>query len=242
MELNKIYNQDCLEFMATLPDNSVDLIVTSPPYNKNAHLTSDGDWGTKIKYDTYDDNLPQEEYEDWQRRIISECLRILKPSGSLFYNHKDRIVNNLIISPMEIIRGFPLHQQIIWDRGGSVDNNPRYFSPCVEYIYWLTKDSKKFYFSKEDSIYKSIIWRISPTREYNPHPAPFPLYMAENIVKSACPPNGVVYDPFMGSGTTALATIRVGGGRSYIGSEISPKYIKMAEDRIGLENSQLSLF
>lgn len=74
----------------------------------------------------------------------------------------------------------------------------------------------------------------------NPHPAPFPLIMAENLVNCFSQEGNIVYDPFMGSGTTALAAVKL--GRHYIGSEISEKYIQMAEEKIKLEQSELKLF
>lgn len=74
----------------------------------------------------------------------------------------------------------------------------------------------------------------------NPHPAPFPYVMAANIIKCCSKEGDIVYDPFMGSGTTALASMKL--GRHYIGSEISEKYVAMANDRILLEQAQLRLF
>lgn len=103
MENNKIYNEDCLETLARMDDNSIDLVVTSPPYNKNFYAPSGGgdkSWsalrGRQIPYDVYNDSMPPQEYESWQKKIISECLRVLKPSGSLFYNHKDILVGGAL--------------------------------------------------------------------------------------------------------------------------------------------------
>ena len=99
MEIDKIYNEDCLETLARLEDSTIDLIITSPPYNKNFYAPSSGSSnsgsslrGRQIPYDTYSDSMPPQEYESWQKKIISECMRVLKPSGSLFYNHKDILV------------------------------------------------------------------------------------------------------------------------------------------------------
>lgn len=103
METNIIYNEDCLETLAKMEDNSIDLIVTSPPYNKNFYAPSSGadkSWsalrGRQIPYDVYNDSMPPQDYENWQRNIISECIRVLKPSGSLFYNHKDILVGGVL--------------------------------------------------------------------------------------------------------------------------------------------------
>lgn len=183
--------------------------------------------------------MAPEAYERWQRDILDECMRCLKPSGSIFYNHKDIIYKGLIVPP-KWVYDYPLRQQIIWDRGSSPMIDPHYFMPVNEWVYWICKNPKEVFFNKEASIYRTNIWRINV--EKNPHPAPFPTYLAENIVRCASPTNGVIFDPFMGSGTTAIATIHAGGGREYIGTEISEKYIKMAEDRIRLENAQGTLF
>ena len=222
-----------------MEDNSIDLIVTSPPYNKGFYtkLTESENWHSAIDYDNYNDALEPKEYENWQKKIISECLRVLKPSGSLFYNHKDNLVWGCIVSPSYVYE-FNVHQQIIWDRGSSPQQNNRYFTPITEYIYWIVKDKKEFFFDKLKSVFKNTIWKMNFDK--NPHPAPFPLLMVRNIVSCACPEAGVVYDPFMGSGTTALASIKL--GRHYIGSEISEKYVQMANEKIRIEKSQLTLF
>lgn len=103
METNIIYNEDCLETLSRIEDNSIDLIITSPPYNKNFYAPSSGadkSWsalrGRQIPYDVYNDSMPPQDYENWQRNIISECIRVLKPSGSLFYNHKDILVGGVL--------------------------------------------------------------------------------------------------------------------------------------------------
>lgn len=217
METNVIYNEDCLETLSKIDDNSIDLVVTSPPYNKNAYASSSGvdkSWsalrGRQIPYDKCDDAMPPEEYEKWQKKVISECLRVLKPHGSLFYNHKDVLVGGLIVPP-KWVYSYNIHQQIIWNRGSSLANDPHYFQPITEYVYWIVKDNKKFYFDKNKSAYKQSIWNIN--FEINTkHPAPFPINLVGNCILSCCPDNGIVYDPFMGSGTTAVATIRIGGG------------------------------
>lgn len=194
MEKNKIYNEDCIVTMRKMEDNSVDLIVTSPPYNKNAYAASSGSdksWsalrGRQIPYDVYSDDMNPQDYEKWQKNVISECIRVLKPSGSLFYNHKDILVGGGIVSP-KWVYDFNVHQHIIWDRGSSLANDPHYFQPITEYIYWVVKDKKEFFFDKSKSMYKQSIWRMNTDK--NPHPAPFPLVMARNIVACACPMGG----------------------------------------------------
>lgn len=192
MELNKIYNEDCLEFLKRMHDNSIDLIVTSPPYNKSAYYPKSANnnakkWVRKIDYDVYSDDMTPKDYEAWQRNVLNECMRVLKPEGSIFYNHKDIYADKLAVAP-KWVYDYPLHQQIIWDRGSSPSLDPHYFQPITEYIYWIVKDKDKTYFDKGEAIFRTNIWRMN--FESNPHPAPFPLYLVQNIVKSACPRGG----------------------------------------------------
>lgn len=245
MELNKIYCQDCLETLSEMQDNSVDLVITSPPYNKNAYATDKGtdkSWsglrGRQIPYDKYNDAMPPEEYETWQKTVIKECVRVLKPHGSMFYNHKDIIVDGRIIPP-KWVYDFCVHQQIIWNRGSSLANDTHYFQPITEYVYWICKDPKQVFFDKSQAIYRQSVWNIN--FEINTqHPAPFPKNLVGNIIKCCSKENWLIYDPFMGSGTTALMAARL--QRNYIGSEISQDYVQMAEKRILEEIRQLKLF
>lgn len=245
MEIDKIYCEDCLETMKRIEDNSIDLVVTSPPYNKNAYAKntgSDKSWsalrGRQIPYDKCNDDMPQEDYEIWQRGVLRECLRILKPHGSIFYNHKDILVNGLIVAP-KWVYDFPIHQQIVWNRGSSLANDPHYFQPITEYIYWIVKSPKEVYFDKSKSLFRQSVWNINFELNTN-HPAPFPQKLVGNCISTSCPMGGVVYDPFMGSGTTALMAMEL--GRHYIGSEISESYVEYAEKRILAKKIQPTLF
>jgi modification methylase len=245
LELNKIYNEDCLATMQRMEDNSVDLIITSPPYNKNAYAVGSGSaksWsalrGRQIPYDKYNDAMPPEEYEKWQKDVISECLRILKPHGSLFYNHKDILVGGVIVPPKWVYE-FPIHQQIIWNRGSSLANDPHYFQPITEYIYWIAKSPKDVFFDKSKCAFRQSVWNIN--FEINTkHPAPFPKKLVGNIILGCSKEGDIIYDPYFGSGTTGLMAAKM--KRNWIGSEISENYVQLANKRIKNETSQLSLF
>lgn len=247
IELNKIYLEDCLTTLSKIEDNSIDLVVTSPPYNKgfyaNKYAKTYGIWGNldgrKIAYDIYDDEMSPENYEKWQRNILDECIRVLKPSGSIFYNHKDILYKGLTIVP-KWVYDYKVKQQIVWYRGGSPMKDPHYFMPSNEWIYWIVKDEKQTYFDKSKAVLKTNVWKMN--FEKNPHPAPFPIILSNNCVFSCCPVGGIVYDPFMGSGTTAVSVIIAGGDRKYIGSDISENYIKMAEKRIMENKPDITLF
>lgn len=120
--LNKIINGDCLEVMRALPDKSIDLIVTSPPYNllnstgnglkKN---TNCGKWknaAIKDGYKDYDDNMPYPEYVAWQQACVAEMFRLIKDDGAIFYNNKNRVQAGLLQDRREIVKDFPVRQII----------------------------------------------------------------------------------------------------------------------------------
>ena len=246
MEWNRIYNEDNLKTMGRMQDNSVDLIITSPPYNKGAYAPDKGTsgvWGAmkgrRINYDSYDDAMDPSEYEDWQKKVISECIRVLKPSGSLFYNHKDILHDGVSVVPRWVY-DYNVRQQIIWDRGSSPALDSHYLFPVTEYIYWIVKDPKKTFFDKDKVAMKSTIWRMQPDK--NPHPAPFPKVMVDNIILGCCPDGGLVYDPFIGSGTVAASVLSIGCVRNYIGSEKSSHYVNMATKRLSIIKSEPKLF
>jgi len=232
MEVNKIYQGDCLEVLKGFPDECVDCVVTSPPYNKHSasHKCHKTDSWSKanIDYGNFKGDLPENEYQDWQKEVLRECLRVLKKDGSIFYNHKPRIVNHKIIFPQEWLGEFIIRQMIIWDRKSSPVLGPIRFMPCVEYIFWITKEQKTPKFNQEAFKYKEV-WQINPETN-NKHPAPFPEAISDRCIFATTDKSDLVLDPFMGSGTTAVSAKKL--GRNFIGIELNPDYIKMAEKRL----------
>jgi DNA modification methylase len=231
-----IYNEDCLTTMSRMEDNSIDLIVTSPPYNnwrnKRVQKSREDYWKrTRIDYDNFDDKMSDEDYENWQIKILNECIRVLKPTGTICYNHKDTIYNFEVTSPLQWIMksDAKLRQTVIWDRCGMQAYNPVRYYRFEEYVYVLGKGQKNFKWNKECARYGSI-WRIPPSRNKHGHPATFPEELVKRCVESFTDSDDIVYDPFMGSGTTAIVCKSM--NRQYIGSEISKNYCETAENRL----------
>ena len=230
---------DTVNIMKQIPDASVDLIVTSPPYNlKNSTGNGmkdgrGGKWSNAALingYSHYDDNIPHDEYMKWQRECLTEMLRIIPENGAIFYNHKWRVQAGLLQDRHDIVSGFPVRQIIIWRRKGGINFNPGYFLPTYEVIYLIAKP--KFKLVKKANACGDI-WEFG--QEYkNKHPAPFPVALIERIISSTNAK--VVLDPFMGSGTTALAAKNM--DRRFIGIDVSPEYCEMARRRM---NDPLSI-
>ena len=214
--------------MADMPSESVDIIVTSPPYNIAAGSDAKGKWkNSKLlagSYDGYGDDLPYPEYVEWQRRCITAMMRLLKNTGVLFYNHKYRIQKGLLNDRTDITSGFPVRQIIIWRRAGGFNFSPGFFLPTYEVVYMIPKPGFKL-LPKANAL--TDVWEITQDRK-NPHPASFPVELPRRCISAA--PGDVVLDPFMGSGTTAVAAIQE--GRNWIGIDRSQEYADMAERRI----------
>jgi site-specific DNA-methyltransferase (adenine-specific) len=232
--IDKIICGDCVETMRKMPDESVDLVVTSPPYNlKNSTGNGmkdgrGGKWsGAALVngYDNYDDNMPHEDYVKWQRACLAEAMRLIKPDGAIFYNHKWRVQAGLLQDRQDIVGGFPVRQIIIWRRKGGINFNPGYFLPTYEVIYLIAKPEFKL---APHANACGDVWEFTQEMN-NDHPAPFPVALIERIISSTTA--NVILDPFSGSGTTAYVARNL--GRHYIGIEISPEYCEKSRARIG---------
>lgn len=231
--LNQTHCGDAVAMMNKMPAESVGLIVTSPPYNlKNStgNGMKDGRGGKWPKaalingYETHEDNMPHEEYVQWQRECLKAMMRVLTPDGAIFYNHKWRVQDGLLQDRHDIVQGFPVRQIIIWKRAGGINFNPGYFLPTYEVIYMICKDDFRL---APGANKMGDVWEI-PQAKGNGHPAPFPIELAKRCIQAS--PDGVVLDPFMGSGTTAIAALAE--KRAWIGIEISSEYCKMADKRL----------
>lgn len=234
-ERNRVYVADSLDYLRSIPRGSVDLVVTSPPYNMGTNINgaepcskSAPNWGrSKLLssgYEDYNDAMPHAEYISWQREILHELMRVIDDSGAIFYNHKWRIQGGLLDMRSEIVRGFPVRQIIIWNRGTSNNHNRAFFAPQYEVVYLIAK--RGFYINQSSTAFGDV-WNINP--EYgNEHPAPFPLELAERCIASTTA--RVILDPFMGSGTTAQAAKNL--KRDYMGCDKSPKYVQMTNERL----------
>lgn len=240
--INTIVCGDTLEIMRRMPDACIDLVVTSPPYNlKNStgNGMKDGRGG-KWKnaalvngYSHHTDNLPHDEYVAWQRNCLSEMVRLLKKDGAIFYNHKWRVQDGMLQDRQDIVAGFPVRQIIIWKRKGGINFNPGYFLPTYEVIYLIAKPDFRLT-PKANAV--GDVWEFTQEMK-NPHPAPFPLAFAQRCINATHA--NVILDPFMGSGTVAVAAKRL--NRNFVGIDISPEYCKLAEERLTQEEQQRSL-
>lgn len=232
--LNKLLIGDTYEILKKIPNDFIDLGITSPPYNKQEKYN--GGLVTKVIYDNFKDKFPEEEYQQKQIEVLNEIYRITKAGSSFFYNHKIRWEKGEMYHPMDWLRKthWDLKQEIIWDRTIAGNIRGWRFWQVEERIYWLYKSINNNKIGKElpskDAKLTSI-WRNIPENN-NPHPAPFPLWLPTRIILSILneKKKGIVLDPYVGSGTTCLAAKLL--GYHYIGIDISENYIDYSRKRL----------
>ena len=249
--INKIYNEDCLRGMHKISDSSVDLVLTDPPYCLGKDYGNDSDM------------KESGEYLAWTYTWLDAVIPKLKVNGTLYlflsWQYTPEIFSYLKKKMLMI-------NEIIWDRrvpsmGGStrrftsVHDNIGMFSRNKDYYFNIDEvripydaETKK---ARSRSIFVGAKWlevgynpkdiwshsrlhRQDPEREA--HPTQKPLAIIERMIKASCPVGGIVCDPFMGSGTTAISCIR--NARKYTGFEINKKYCEMIQRRIKNELSQ----
>lgn len=245
-----LYRADCMSVLSLLP--TVDLVVTSPPYNLGAapwarlgHWKPGsksgsggrGKWkggaegGAGVEYGAHEDALPWEDYVAWQRALLSALWGKLSAGGAIFYNHKPRVIGTRLWTPLELVPPeIELRQVIVWSRPGGMNYNPTCFVPTHEWIMVLAKPDWRLRSRGVSGL--GDVWRMNP--EKNEHPAPFPIDLPAKAIEAT--DAKVILDPFMGSGTTGVAAIRA--GRQFFGIEIEPVYFKMAQQRITAAASQ----
>ncbi len=270
MELNSIINQDCLEGMKTLEDNTVDLIIADPPYN----LSKGGEWkwdnsvklvgmgGNWNKVMESWDNMSLSEYFTFSIAWLTEAQRILKPTGSMWIfgtYHNIGIINVVCqLLNIEIIN------EVIWYKRNAFPNLAgRRLTASHETILWCNKGGKKreYYFDYEYSKngnfdYDSLkqpgkqmrtVWDISNNKEkreleYGKHPTQKPLRILKRMIQLSSREGDIMLTPFSGAGSECLAAKEL--GRSYVGYEVDPQYVDIAHKRLehAILSNQMNIF
>jgi len=244
-----VYPGDCLDLLTVIPAKSLQLIVTSPPYNLGKE---------------YEKKLDLDDYVNQQRAVIKESVRVLKDSGSICWQVGNFVQNGAII-PLDALlfpvfreSGLRLRNRIIWHFEHGLHCTRR-LSGRYETILWFTKTDdyifevdpirvpqkypgKKYFKGPKAGQYScnplgknpGDIWVVPNVKsnhvEKTGHPCQFPVELIERLVLSLTKEGDWVFDPFLGTGTTIVAAIR--NNRRGAGSEILPKYVKIARDRI----------
>lgn len=229
---------DCLELFPKVPDNSVQTIHTSPPYN------------IERGYEGYDDKLGQKEYLDFIEKVLSECMRTLVPGGALFWQTGYTTEGDEFITPLDHLtfglfqkQGFLLRDRIIWRYWGGMAFKSKFTNKHETILWWVkpprgkrtpkfnvfpVREATKFYDSRNNLFGRNPgnVWEVDRvafgSNGQTSHIAVFPEEIPDRIVLSTTDKEDLVLDPFSGSGT--VCKVAKGRGRNFLGFEISPLY------------------
>lgn len=245
VDVNKIYAMDCVAGMQQyLSDNSVDCVFTSPPYNLGRSYRG----GEVVKiYDLYDDDLSQEEYYLFIKRVLAELLRVTK--YYVFFNFQ--MLTNNKKAYLQIMGDFKdnIKDVIIWNKKQCEPSiQPTCLSSKFEFIvvfakkeYCTKRSFERANFNnriKEKILYNVWEGNSASAKElntiYSSNKAVFPQYLVREFIKNFTREGDIVLDPFMGTGTTAVVCKHE--RRNYIGFEIEENLIKIAEERLKQAN------
>jgi site-specific DNA-methyltransferase (adenine-specific) len=225
----QLFNDDCLKVLPTIPENSVDLIITSPPYEdiSGAGYTSD----TK-------DILFFKLYSEFIDNVFQQYHRVLKENGQIFFNIKSKTFNKSLRSPhwLEFTSGFQkfiFKSYIIWKYAGSFDSTKSRFHLDYEIVYHLSKGNN-IHINDNIDLHDplSSVWYIPHNIPKNErvHPTQMPIAVVDHILKIVGVSGNTVLDNFMGSGTTGVSCKK--NNINFIGIELNPKNFEIAKNRI----------
>ena len=254
--LDHIYQGDCIQIMNDLPKSCIDIIVTSPPYNIG------------IEYNKYNDSLPFEQYLNLMESFGNACFRVLKDTGSLFFNIGDKVTDefrSFLVAQRVRGESLVIQNTIHWVKSIAVPehninighfkpvNSKRYINNCHEYIFHFTKSgnctldkngigvpyadksniSRWGHTRGNDIRDRGNMWFIpyKTVQDKKQHPAMFPEKLPQMCIKLAgYNKKTIVLDPFCGSGSTLMASKRL--GCKYIGIDVDSNYVKMAKKNV----------
>ena len=238
--INKVIQGDCLEVMKDIPDNSVDLVVTDPPYNIGKRGLYK-EWKEKNFKSIKEkwDNISEKDFKELYVNFIKECYRVLKKGGSIFISgtfHSIFDVKQILDS-----NGFRFRNFITWFKPNAMPMSASYegfFAYSSEYICFYTKGNVRIKVWNYENIKKlnggkqlRDTWILKTrTDAERLHPTQKPTSLYKILITACSNPNDVILDPFLGSGTTAVVAKMM--NRRFIGIEISPEYCKIAEERL----------
>lgn len=236
MEKDKIFNEDCIEGMKRIPDGSIDLVVTDPPYL----LTSRGGTGTMAGYLIGEKGRRGRVFEHNDIKIedyLSELYRVLKPDAHCYI-----MCNNLNLPHFfDVIVKSDFHfvKLLVWDKQTKICGT--YYMSQVEHIFFLRKGKNKPINDCSTSDLLSFVNKRDKDNDgKNIHDSQKPIELFLTLIRNSSDENELVLDPFLGSGTTAIACIRA--NRHFVGFEKDTNYYKKAVERIKAEQMQLRLF
>ena len=238
------YCGDGLEFMAALPENSVDCIWTDPPYLlSNDGVTCVAGKRVSVNKGDWDRSGGIEQDHEFNLSWLRECHRILKPAGTIWVSGTYHIYLSVGMALMQL--GFRILNDIVWEKNNPPPNlGCRCFAHSTETLLWATKAVKgskhRYTFNYQEMKAENggkqmqTVWRMAAAgkaeKRHGKHPTQKPLALIERCLRASTNPGDLVVDPFAGSFTTGVAALKL--GRRFIGSELLEEYAELGANRL----------
>lgn len=235
---------NCLDYLPKLADKSIDLTLTSPPYNMNLRIRNGKYCSRQIvkelttKYENFPDNLPMDEYFEFNKKVITELLRVSKLT---FYNIQFLTGNKVALYQLLGHFSDKIKEFIIWDKGHAQPAiGTGVLNSQFEVLLVLEDshpESRRFEQAQFGRGTLSNLWKIKRGKKIvKSHGAVFPLELADTVIANFSKPNDIIFDPFMGTGTAGISAVKL--GRQFFGIELDKDYFDIAEGLInGSSNS-----
>ena len=259
---NRIFNEDCLQTIKRMKDDGikVDLVLTSPPYNTGRDMKSErARRNHEGRYDEYSESMTNEEYDLFTVDLFNGYDGILRENGVVLYNisYGSENPTQMWTCIADVCRktDFTIADCIVWRKSSALPNNvsPNKLTRICEFIFVLCRKSEymSYFMNKEvasvrnngQTMYRNVFNYVEAANNDGSNPfnkATFSTEIVRKLLQLYSKNGMLVYDSFMGTGTTAIGAIKE--GCDYVGSELSSRYVQYAENRIKQEIQQLSLF
>ncbi|HEX9760813.1 MAG TPA: site-specific DNA-methyltransferase, partial [Candidatus Acidoferrales bacterium] len=238
----KIFQGDCLDILAALPESTVDLIFADPPYFlSNDGITCHAGRMVSVNKGAWDRSRGLDANHDFNRAWLAACQRVLSPHGSIWVSGTSHVIHSVGFAMQQL--GFKLLNDISWVKPNPPPNlSCRYFTHATETIIWAAKNKKSrhvFHYRAMKELaggrQMKSVWEIYPPareeKRFGKHPTQKPVALLERILLASSHPGDLVLDPFMGSGTTAVAAWKL--DRKFVGIEIEDKWVQVTLKRLG---------
>lgn len=244
-----LHNGDCLQVMSEFDEKSIDMIFADPPYNlSNGGITCHAGRMVSVNKGDWDKSNGHDADYEFHKKWLSECQRILTANGTIWVSGTHHVIYRVGFAMMEL--GYKILNEISWFKPNAAPNlSCRYFTHSHETLIWAAKNNK----SKHQFNYQTMkaenggkqmrsVWTIPTPKPaekiFGKHPTQKPLALLDRIIRAASEPGDIVLDPFIGSGTTAVAAKPL--GRKCIGIEQSQDYLSVAVQRLAsVQESEL---
>src|SRR6266404_855427 len=246
----RLYQGDCLELLAQIPESTVDLVFADPPYFlSNGGITCHAGKMVSVHKCDWDKSRGTDANHEFNRSWLAAAQRVLKPNGSIWVSGTSHVIHSVGFAMQQL--GFKLLNDISWVKPNPPPNlSCRYFTHATETIIWAAKDKKSrhtFHYKlmKETNRGKQMksVWEIRPPKpwekRFGKHPTQKPVALLERILLASTNEGDLVLDPFAGSGTTLLAAFRL--RRHALGCELSLDYVSLSIRRLCSEMVQIEL-